>query len=74
MRIGPLTIRWTADVEREQAEREKTEKVQRKRIVLLTAELIKLKAVLHRWGLDQGVYGRGAMRESKTPRGAGVDI
>ena len=74
MRIGPLTIRWTADVEREQAEKERQDQVKRKRLILLTAKLIKLKAVLQRWGLDEGVYGRGAMRESKTPRGAGVNL
>ena len=61
----PITIRWTADVEREQAEKERQDQVKRKRLILLTARLIKQRAVLH---------GRKASRESKTPRGAGVNL
>ena len=67
----PITIRWTADVEREQVEKERQDQVKRKRLILLTARLIKQRTVLQRWGLDEGVYGRG---EPKTPRGAGVNL
>ena len=59
----PLTIRWTADVEREQAEKERQDQVKRKRLILLTARLIRAT-----------VHGRKASQESKTPREAGVNL
>ena len=59
----PLTIRWTADVEREQAERAATDRVQHQRIILLAAELYHAKQTLHRWGLDMPKAATRTARE-----------
>lgn len=59
----PLTIRWTADVEREQAERAATDRVQHQRIILLAAELVHAKQTLHRWGLDIPKVATRTVRE-----------
>jgi hypothetical protein len=48
------------------------DKLKTRRIVLLMAENIKLKHILHRWGLDEGIGG--ASSRSKTPKGAGVNL
>ena len=74
MTIGPITIRLTKAVEAEQHEAESTARVQRRRIILLAAELVKLKTVLHKWGLDEGLCDGGASEKAKTPKGAGVSI
>ena len=60
----PLTIRWTAGIEREQAERAATDRVQHQRIILLAAELYHAKQTLHRWGLDMP---KAATRMAREP-------
>lgn len=66
MNIGPITIRWTKDIERERSEDAKAKEqawIKNKKAKALTnalihkqtAELVELKAKLHRWGLDEGV-------------------
>ena len=70
----PLTIRWTKDVEAEQAAKAKSNTIRNKLVAKLLHESIQLKAILHRWGLDQGAYEAGASQESKTPKGAGASI
>ena len=68
MRIGPLTIRWTAGVEREQVERAATDRVQHQRIILLAAELYHARQTLHRWGLDEGLdMPKAATRMAREP-------
>ena len=70
----PITIRWTKDVEAEAKTKAKSNAVRNKLVAKLLHESIQLKAILHRWGLDQGVDEGGASQESKTPKGAGASL
>ena len=74
MRIGPITVRWTADIEAEQAKRVKAKAVSTKLVELILAENTAYRAQAHRWGLSEGLIDRGARQEAKTPKGSGASI
>ena len=77
MRIGPITIWWTKDaykakvkVGAEEKRREYSNAVRNKLVAKLLYQNSQYKAVLHRWGLDNGIGSGGALQESKPPKGA----
>ena len=77
MRIGPITVRWSKDVYRakvkigaEDKRREYSNQVRNKLVANLLRQNSQFKAVLARWGLDNGIGSRGALQESKPPKGA----
>ena len=70
----PITIRWRKTLEAEQASKAKANTSRNNLVARLLHENNQLKAILHRWGLDHGIYGQGASQESKTPKGVGASI
>jgi len=76
MRIGPYTVRRTKDIEAEQAKRDKdkAKAVSAKLEELLMHRDRQYKSVLHRWGLSEGIIGKGASQGAKTPKGAGASV
>jgi len=66
MRLGPVVIRWKADVEKEQHKQDYQCRVDKSLICLQVAQIVKLKAIVHRWGIG------GASGKAKTPKGAGA--
>lgn len=70
MRLGPITIRWTKDVEAEEAKRNTSNAIRNKMVAKLLQQNSQYRAILHRWGLDAGLLGVGASQRSMPPKGA----
>ena len=68
MTIGPLTIRWTKDVQAEQAEAQRLSMVRSRVIVRLRADNENMSQVL------QCIMDRAASQGPKTPKGAGAVV
>ena len=60
MVIGPYTVRRTADIEAEQAERDKAKAVSAKLVELLMHTHRRDRAILRRWGLCEGLIEQEA--------------
>ena len=76
MVIGPYTVRRTADIEAEQAERDKAKAVSAKLVELLMHTHRQDRALLRRWGLSEGMIEQEAIYSgggASTPQGGGHD-
>ena len=71
MRIGPITVRWTVDVEAEQAKLAKSRAVSAKVTDMLLLELRRYKGMAYDYCLEEGLIDRGASEKAKPPK-AGV--
>ena len=60
MIIGYWTIRRTSDIKAEQAERDHAKAVSAKLVGLLMHQHRQDRAVMHRWGLSEGLIGSKA--------------
>ena len=71
MVIGPYTVRRTADIKAEQAEREKAKAVSAKLVQLLMDTHRQDQAIIRRWGLSKGLIaqrgGNGRMIVKEAP-------
>ena len=74
MVIGPLTIRRTKTVEAEQAKRAKSKAISNKMVGLMLHDNRRFKAILHRWGLSEGIIEGGGAKRSKPPKGAVASV
>ena len=55
MIIGPITIRWTKDIQAEQDKRAKAKAISAKITDSLLAKIDRYRIELERWGLSEGV-------------------
>ena len=74
MVIGYWTIRRTSDIKAEQAERDHAKAVSAKLVGLLMHQHRQDRAVMHRWGLSEGLIDQEADNRqgaASTPPGGG---
>ena len=67
MVIGPYTVRRTADIEAEQAKRDRAKAVSAKLVETLLHTHRRDKAILRRWGLSEGLIGQRADNTQDAP-------
>ena len=60
MVIGPYTVRRTADIEAEQAKRDRAKAVSAKLVETLLHTHRQYRAILRRWGLSEGMIEQEA--------------
>ena len=53
MKIGPVTVRWTKDIEAEQTDRAKKKRATTSLMQALLDDNRRLKAEYKRWGIDE---------------------
>ena len=53
MQLGPITVRWTKDIEAEQADRNRKKKISLALTQALMDDNRRLKAEYKRWGIDE---------------------
>ena len=74
MIIGPFTIRWTKDIQAEQAKRDSAKRVS----VALTEALLhdnhRYKALMAHWGQSEDIIEVQGVRRPKPPKGAVVTV
>jgi len=67
MIIGKWTIRRTSDIEAEQAAHDKAKRVSAIVTEALLHDNRRYKAILHRWGLSEGLIGERADNSQEAP-------
>ena len=71
MTIGPITLRWTKAVAKEQHDQDYHRRMTNSMIDQQMGRIVKLRAIIERWGLETA--GR-PLEKAKPPKGAGVSI
>ena len=71
---GPITIRWTKDVQAEQVKRDDAKRVSARLVELLMHTHRQDKAILRRWGLSEGLNEAQGVKGSKPPKGAVASV